>query len=1255
MSAPPPKKSRGSRSDLEPADEKPSAGAKHGAPKKHGPEKHADENKHAAAETDEGDDEGGSEKKSSGKVAHRPHKKRHRRILLRLFILVLLPTGGLVAGGPWLAVHCGLLDRGLTMALSGAGSIHVGSASINWWSPIVLNDVEIRDAQGQPLAEIGSLASDNPLWTLAFHSSSPGRFTVNQPALHLVLRDDGSNLEDMLGKLSQGSGSSSLPAVQLAVSNGKVTIEDAIAKRQFTLENLSLTLNMLGSSENPLEASGSAQLPSNGQSGVKFELHSKPQTDAAGSPLTAAQVICDVEAVPLTIAQPLLRRVLAGAQVAGQVTGKVQYTWGDGPQHNQRSLQGDLTVGGLALSAAALGGDQFQLTTLHAACQIVQSGVSLQFQQMVVESDIGQLNISGQARLDDLARPDVINTLAHETFQLTGQLDLAQVARLLPNTLRLRQGTQITAGSLGLSVTSAPAESGGRWQAKLEGSNLAGLDQGHPISWQAPLVIDVAAHDNNGVTVVDAAHCESSFLQANAAGTLENLSGDASFDLARLAAELGQFIDLSGVQLAGAGKITFTSQSTADQAFTAGGSAEAQNLQVAFGGRPAWNEPTLSAQFQAAGSLAGLAPKQIDKLSLQVTTSQDRFTADLAQSVTLLDARSASDGSSPPTRSVSEGSPPTAGTQPAIPLRVTWQGPTAVWLTRAALWCPVTGWDLTGDGGLSATVNVSTTQITADQVALSVDRFHLWRGGIFIDEPRVDVSAAGRLDLGTWQVDLSSAVATAGAASVQLSSVHCALTADKSDLVVAGSVTYKADATQLARWSRDPRVASMWNMGGQAAGQGQLKYGSGQISLDVDSTVDGFEIVWAQPQAAPTPQNALFQPVAAQAPPLAWREQRIAVALHAVYDAVQDLLQISQAQVAASAVRCAVSGTVAALSTQRNLDLKGEVEYDWQQLLPLLQAFVGRGVTIAGHETRPFALTGPWPVTATNSAASLQNLTGNGGFGWSSIGLFGMPVGQGEVLGTLSGGVIQFKPVDLAVSQGTIHINEQIRILPGPGELRLTKGRLVDQVTVTQDVCGSALKYVAPILAEVTRAEGTFSVDIDGGHLPFGSPGSGDVVGHLVTGQAQVQAGPIAQQFVLLARQIEALLLASSPDFSQPAAVLIALNNENVDFRLVGGRVYHRNLKFQVGALQVTTQGSVGLDESMEVLAEVGIAEQLIANRPLLSGLLNHPLQIPLTGTLSRPHLDLRVVEQLAAQTVRDAPAGVLNGLHNELQKLFGQ
>jgi hypothetical protein len=83
------------------------------------------------------------------------------------------------------------------------------------------------------------------------------------------------------------------------------------------------------------------------------------------------------------------------------------------------------------------------------------------------------------------------------------------------------------------------------------------------------------------------------------------------------------------------------------------------------------------------------------------------------------------------------------------------------------------------------------------------------------------------------------------------------------------------------------------------------------------------------------------------------------------------------------------------------------------------------------------------------------------------------------------------------------------------------------------------------------------------------------------------------------------------------------------------------------------TQGSVGFDESLEMLAEIQIAESLLANRPLLRQVLGHPLQIPLSGTLNAPQLDLRAVEELSGQMARSTVKNVIEKPFEAIEKPF--
>ena len=576
-----------------------------------------------------------AEKKSADVAAEKkkPAKRRRQpfRTLLRLMFLLALAA---VAAGPWIATHTALLNWVINDVLPLRGTVHVGSADLNWWSPIALRDIELRDPQGQTVLHIDAIIGDRNLALLVLHHYNLGHFNVTHLTANVVLRDGGSNVEDTILLPTKSGGKSTLPAVDVAITDAAITVDDTAARRQYQFEGATAAVHCLVSAEAPFDASFAANLVTAGQTAtLKADFHANPQISPGATPFDSGRATCEVNGLPLSIVQPVVRRALASAEVDGQLTTRLECRWGDGDDHQQRALTGQLTIDNLLLSADELGGDRLQVTSIHIPCDLEQTGNNVTFRQLELQSDVGQLKVSGQAPLGDLTRPDLLQALTHETFQLDGRLDLAKLAGLLPKLLRLREGIAITSGELELAVASQPAADGGRWQARLAASNLAALDGGRPVKWQAPLTFTVAAHDGQAGLAIDSLECQSSFLQVRGSGTLGNVQGDLTFDLQRLAAELSQFIDLSGFQLSGAGTGKFAWQRAADQSFSTGGNLTVRDLQVALPGRPVWTEPSLDAVFEATGSLAGLELKQLDKAVVQVNATQERCTAQLTQPV----------------------------------------------------------------------------------------------------------------------------------------------------------------------------------------------------------------------------------------------------------------------------------------------------------------------------------------------------------------------------------------------------------------------------------------------------------------------------------------------------------------------------------------------------------------------------------------------------------------------------------------------
>ncbi len=214
-----------------------------------------------------------------------------------------------------------------------------------------------------------------------------------------------------------------------------------------------------------------------------------------------------------------------------------------------------------------------------------------------------------------------------------------------------------------------------------------------------------------------------------------------------------------------------------------------------------------------------------------------------------------------------------------------------------------------------------------------------------------------------------------------------------------------------------------------------------------------------------------------------------------------------------------------------------------------------------------------------------------------------------------------------------------MRLSPSPAELYLPAGPLVEQVRITPEMCSQGLQYVAPVLAGVTQAQGRFSINMDGCRLPLTDMAAGDAAGKMTIHSVEIGPGPLVEELaVLLNRASPAKLKRES----------------QVEFRLVQGRVYHRGLELEFPEFTVRTYGSVGLDKTLAIMAELPVPPKWIGTGALGSALKDQTIQIPIAGTLSKPKLDRKVIEQLTAQFIRKAGSGLLrNELNKQLDRLL--
>src|SRR5262249_37995180 len=155
----------------------------------------------------------------------------------------------------------------------------------------------------------------------------------------------------------------------------------------------------------------------------------------------------------------------------------------------------------------------------------------------------------------------------------------------------------------------------------------------------------------------------------------------------------------------------------------------------------------------------------------------------------------------------------------------------------------------------------------------------------------------------------------------------------------------------------------------------------------------------------------------------------------------------------------------------------------------------------------------------------------------------------------------------------------------------------------------------------IAQASGQFSVALDEFRFPLDNPNAATAGGRVTVHAVDIGPGLLTQEIASLLQQ-------------QPA---ISLKRESVvDFKLIQGRVYHQNLEFACPGATIRTYGSVGLDQTISLVAEMPLPTAGLGNRPLLGAAAGsaQTIRVPITGTLTRLQIDRSALMQSAAQTI---------------------
>jgi translocation and assembly module TamB len=1179
---------------------------------------------------------------------------RTRWFLSRLLVMLAL-LGVLVYFAPAVVCQPVVWKTGLSFAAPELKDrVQIGKLSLGWFSPIRIEKLVLKDAQGNTLADVANLSSSKPLYALALNSNDLGKFIVNDPKAVVVLRTDGSNWEDFLNQLPQSEpkpddGKPGAPLqFQLELVRGQVLYDDQIAGKQWQLDGITAQVDWPAAVDQPRTGKLSAGIRPAGEQPSPIP-QGDLQVDFAWQPsaagLGAGKVQLQSNSFALDVAQGALRRAGVDLQAAGVLSTALQYEFARDAQDHQLHLQ-KLNIPSLALASGTfLGADQPRLAIESGQGQVQLAGGKLTVVGLDIRSNLAQLSGNGQANIGDLNGS--ANLGADTQLQVQAQVDLAAVAAQLPATLHLKNDTQISSGRLNVGLVSRNESTGRLWQAGLQADNLVAQAGGRQVRWEDPLKLDAVARQTAAGLTIETLSGKARFFDLNGSGTLTKGELTANADLNRLVAELEQFVDFGDIRLAGTMDAKLAWQQTAGEQWQATADTTVQQLVLEAPGMVPWREDHLKVIAQVNGRISGTNLEQISQATLNVDSSADKLEANLTKPVDH------------------------PGLATAWPLRFTVKGDLATWQPRLQAFVPLAGWRTAGGIDLQGAGNFSPETTELQTGKLQLTRLAVSGPGLAISEPQVVLETSG-----SWnQKDLTftSTATTLASSAIALRAENVKAVLGGATPTVQGVIDYRGDMARLMTWlpAAEPRP---YQVTGMLEGRLEAALRGGKVEAVWNNDIKDLKYASPEtPQPGAHPATLVSGSTAGQLV-IRHEEPLVKIVAQASYDPATDVLTLSRAQLQSSMASLNADGSVNELTKRCVANVQGQVAYDLAVLSQLFNDKMRQSATVSpgqrpqptsplltaeltGKETRRFAVRGPLLATGDQAGALVSSeLTADAEFGWQSAKYAGLVLGPGAVPAKLDKSLLQIGPLDLTINEGKIVGAPRVNLATATPVLEMDKGPFIQNLRISPELCDGWMKFVAPLLAGVTRAEGNFSVDLEGAKVPLTQPTVGSIGGIMTIHRAEVGPGPLAQSYLTVAKQLKdiadgnyaavANLFApnaagATADTGNSKGVLV-LPEQQVKFEMIEGRVHHQGLKMTVKDVIITTRGSVGLDQTMELVAEIPVQESWLKNNSALASLKGQTLQIPIRGTLSQPAPDLRAISNLTQGLARNAATNAL-------------
>ncbi|MHC4744421.1 MAG: YhdP family protein, partial [Planctomycetota bacterium] len=533
------------------------------------------------------------------KAKPKPRKSRARRIVkwtglivLLLLVLVIVAVPAVVSSGGFRNFLLSKINESV------GGRADFSDLSMGWLKGVRVKDLSFNDDAGQVSVKVKQVATKPHYASLLGGNLSFGRTTIEKPEIEINLKEKPVRPETPTAPTEPVPAETAAIALvtDISITDGRVKVTDAQSRTaELSKINSNIGLRLPGKEstfdlDTVLVAKGK-------ESKIHADAKLTPRKPKKGKGWTlagaAGELTVEIDELDLESLEPFI--ALSGADIStkGVVSADIRGQVKDG---KLAEVIGKVRGSDLDITVADLKGDRIRTKTLDADVKLTQKDDMISIDALTLKTDWAGLNATGAVptnldSLDSLLAPD-------STAELKGSFncDLAAVASQIPNTLGLKEGTNITSGRIVGEVQTVARAGKKQIRGSADISDLKGIVDGKAAALSEPVKAAVLiSKDKTGMTFDDL-NVSASFAKIECTGTTEKIDYSGAVDLAKFQSELGQFVDMGGYRMSGtiteAGEVAIS-----EERIVATGSGEIRSLKITSPNDVTVTEPKAEVRF----------------------------------------------------------------------------------------------------------------------------------------------------------------------------------------------------------------------------------------------------------------------------------------------------------------------------------------------------------------------------------------------------------------------------------------------------------------------------------------------------------------------------------------------------------------------------------------------------------------------------------------------------------------------------------